>query len=258
MRVTRTIGAALAAGALALLAPLGFAASASAAEPIIVSITVAMDLPAQTGESGPIVYQVTDVTAGPGPELTYADLVDNPNDWCGTLNVDIDPTTKTILIYSDPDSPVEEPICNFQTVAVTITSAQIGNIVLVEDGLFDIVEGCPAEDDDEEGDVSGELEGEGADTFNGTSVAAVDNGIWTFDYNQVGAEVQLDWATNPEGDGVPSYSTCGSTLLTFTQIAALAATGATVSPLALGVGGAVLVAGAIALVGAAAVRRARA
>ena len=255
------LGAMVAVGALALALPLAGSAAAVADEPIVVSIRAALDLPSHS--DGAIVYEVTNVTAGEGPELTEANLVSNPSDWCGSVDVDVDPVSKSIFIYTNPESQV----CNFETVSVTITSAQIGTITLADDTLFD--ESLCPDDEGGEGGEGGEGEGgEGGDEIpatgeftNGGFAAAVDNGTWTFDYTSEAGVVQLDWSMNSitvEGETfTESAETCGMTVLTFATVApaALAATGAESPLLGIGVGAGALLLGAAAVAAATVGRR---
>ncbi|NYF11171.1 hypothetical protein HDC94_002327 [Leifsonia sp. AK011] len=250
------LGALVAVGALALALPLAGATAVSADEPIVVSIRAALDLPVNANSDGPVVFEVTDVTAGEGPELTEADLVENPSAWCGSVDVDVDPVSKTISIYTAPDSEV----CNFQTVSVTITSDQIGAITLESDTLFD-QSLCPDDEGDEPFTASNEV------SVAAETVQLVDNGVWTFDYTSESGVVQLDWATVPyeeEGEVYPtSYNTCGVTVLTFAApvVAAapvepkLAETGSENTLAAAALGAGVLLLGAAAVAAASVSRR---
>jgi hypothetical protein len=95
-----------------------------------VSITVSMDLKNYPESLGPIVYQVTDVPVGDGPELTEADLVDNPSNWCGSLQVDVDNVEQTITI-------TPEEACNFGIATVVVEGEGIGKLTTVTDDLWD-------------------------------------------------------------------------------------------------------------------------
>jgi hypothetical protein len=108
-------------------------AGAGAPLPTTVSIRVELDLPYQEGSDGPAVFEVTDVPVGPGPELTGADLVDNPSNWCGSLNVDVDNVAGTITVTPDE-------LCDFQTAVVTVTGQGIGSIQTVSDNLWEPVD----------------------------------------------------------------------------------------------------------------------
>ena len=99
-----------------------------------VSITVAMDLPFQTDNCalGPMVFQVTDVAIGAGPELTGdgSEIVSNPCGWGGSVSVDVDPSTKQVTVASvDTNS--------FQTTVVTVTYPGIGSVVTTSDDLWE-------------------------------------------------------------------------------------------------------------------------
>lgn len=93
-----------------------------------VDIRVELDLP-YDGSDGPAVFEVTGVTPGPGPELSSADLTDNPSNWCGSLVVDIDPDTSLVTIT--PDEP-----CDFERATVTITAAGVTGLFTVQDTLW--------------------------------------------------------------------------------------------------------------------------
>ncbi|MDH6181342.1 hypothetical protein M2152_001524 [Microbacteriaceae bacterium SG_E_30_P1] len=251
MKTSRKIGASAAAGILALALPLAGSTAAFADTPMVVDITVKMDLPHNASSSGPIVYAVTGVTVGDGPELTAADLVENPSGWCGTLDVDIDNTTKAIYIYTDTETG---EVCDFQTVSVTITSDQIGSVTLVEDTLFDEEE----EVDGEEPPVLTNSE------YDAAFAEQVNNGVWTFDYNVATPIVQLDWATLPvEFEGEEYYQsldTAGYTILSYAAPApappALAATGSESPALIAGIAAGILLLGAAAVTTTAIARRA--
>ena len=259
MKTFSKLGALVAVGALAIALPLAGSTAAVADEPIVVSITASLDLPVNTSSQGPIVYEVKDVVAGEGPELTEADLVSNPSEWCGSLDVDVDPISKSIFVYTNPDSE----LCDFQTVSVTVTSAQFATITLVGDTLLD-ESLCP---DDDEGEDE-PLPGSDLTPVNGAvPVELVNNGVWTFDYTLNSGVVQLDWATIPEeeeGETFPvSLYTCGVTALTFTTpvVAAapvepkLAATGSESSLVVAGLAAGVLLLGAAAVAAATVTRR---
>lgn len=104
-------------------------AHAAAGDLTTVSITVSMDLPTAVGGHGPVVFQVTNVAVGAGPELTGADLVSNPTPCDGSLNVDVNNTDHTITVT--PDDPN-----TFETATVTVTSPGLGPITLVSDNLW--------------------------------------------------------------------------------------------------------------------------
>jgi len=126
---THSRGIAMIAVALMVLASLIATASPADALEELVDIRVELDLPYCCDDEGPVVFEVMRVAPGDGPELTGADLVENPSDWCGSLEVDIDPDAQTITIDSDD-------VCDFQTAVVTITSATIVSIELVSDDLW--------------------------------------------------------------------------------------------------------------------------
>jgi hypothetical protein len=90
--------------------------------------------------SGPRVLEANGVTAGPGPELTIADEIDNPSNWGGNVLVDIDPDAETITVE------VEESNC-YDSVIVEITTDEIGSVTTISDALF-------APEDEEDGPVT--------------------------------------------------------------------------------------------------------
>jgi hypothetical protein len=79
------------------------------------------------GAEGPVVFQVTDVPVGDGPELTGANLVSNPSGWEGSVTVDVSNSDHTVTIATE-DSDV------FET--ATVTTAGRGTVSLVSDNLW--------------------------------------------------------------------------------------------------------------------------
>lgn len=126
----RRIGAVVTAAALLLA---GFMATgpASAADPVVVDIRVELDfVDAVEPGDGPRVFEVTGVEAAAGTwELTEADEVENPSNWCGSVMVDVDPDAGLITVATEED-------CNYHTATIRITSEQIGEITLVSDDLW--------------------------------------------------------------------------------------------------------------------------
>lgn len=97
-----------------------------------VDIHVEMDLPYCCSSAGPIEFDVTGVAPGPGPELSGADVTANPSSWCGSLFVDVDPTTDTITV--SPDEP-----CDFEVALVTVSGpwvAQFDSASTIGDNLW--------------------------------------------------------------------------------------------------------------------------
>ena len=138
----RTRRAAVAAGLTATLAAsLGLAGSAAAApapalvEPGTVDITATLDLPSDPGGSGPKVFQALGVVPGDGAELTSADLVENPSDWCGDLRVDLDPVEQTARISADDQA------CYTEVVTLEITGWNTGGLHVLTDTLGSTEEG---------------------------------------------------------------------------------------------------------------------
>lgn len=124
---------AAAGGALLIgLAGLAAAAPASAATAGHVDIRVELDVVDAGGNSvrsGPAVFEVTDAAIGAGPELTGADLIDNPSEWCGNLTVDVDPDARTITVAAEDD-------CSFTDVRVWVSSPEFTSVTLVSDDLL--------------------------------------------------------------------------------------------------------------------------
>lgn len=117
--------AAAAAATTLLIAGLATPATAALDDPV--DIYAALDLPSIS--DGPRTFEVTGVVVGDGPELTGEDETGNPSDWCGDILVDIDPDAHTITVSADQE------VCDFHTVVVEITTAEIASIAVVSDGL---------------------------------------------------------------------------------------------------------------------------
>lgn len=119
-------------GAVALLfAVVGAVAPAGADDPVVVDIRVELDfIDAVEPSEGPRVFEVTGVEAAAGTwELTEADEVENPSNWCGSVMVDVDPDAGLITVATEED-------CNFHTAMIRINSEQIDDITLVSDDLW--------------------------------------------------------------------------------------------------------------------------
>lgn len=127
-RAVRTLAVGALIGAGAVLVPV---APAGAALEGTIDIRVELDLPFQEGVSEPLVQEVTGVTPGPGPELTAADVTENPQSWCGSLQVDVDPDTSQVTITPDE-------ICDFEVASVTITTSNVTGASLVSDTLWEV------------------------------------------------------------------------------------------------------------------------
>lgn len=109
------------------------------AEPLpqTVSIRVELDLPSCC--DGPRVFEVVDVPVGPGPELTAANQVANPSNYCGALNVDVDNVAQTVTITPD----TSQTCSNFETAKVIVEGEGIDTLTLVSDTLWlDQPEAC--------------------------------------------------------------------------------------------------------------------
>jgi len=133
----RTRTAALAIVAAALASPvLGVPGSlAGTPLPQTVSIRVELDL---SESSGPRVFEVTDVPVGDGPELTAADEIANPQNYCGALIVDVDNVAQTITITPDTD----ESCSNFETASVVVEGEGIDSLDVISDNLWENREIC--------------------------------------------------------------------------------------------------------------------
>ncbi|WP_334143823.1 hypothetical protein [Rhabdothermincola sp.] len=129
-RHTRSLGAvvgvAVLGSGLVVVAPMAYA------EPLpqTVSIRVELDLPSCC--DGPRVFEVTDAPVGPGPELTAANEVANPSNYCGALNVDVDNVAQTVTITPD----TSQSCSNFETATVTVEGEGINTLTLVSDNLW--------------------------------------------------------------------------------------------------------------------------
>jgi hypothetical protein len=119
---------AIALSSLLVLAPVSSANAQSSRPAPKVTIRVEMDLP-DFSSTGPKVFQVSDVTAGPGIELTAANLVSNPSGWNGDVTVDVDPVTKAVTVAHGSSN-------TFQTVKVFVTSSDLTSLTNVNDTLF--------------------------------------------------------------------------------------------------------------------------
>jgi hypothetical protein len=124
----------LLAGTVALLAMTGaFLATSSSSGAVAldkVDIRVELDLPYCCPDSGPAIFVANGVTPGAGVELDGSNLVANPSDWCGSLQVDIDPDAQTITISPDEG-------CDFETAVVTISTSEIATITNTSDNLWE-------------------------------------------------------------------------------------------------------------------------
>ena len=89
-----------------------------------IDIRAELDLPNADFTEGPRVFEVTGVTAGAGPELTGANQIANPSEWCGDIVVDVDPVAETITVDSDE-------VCDFELATVRITGPGLGGLELV-------------------------------------------------------------------------------------------------------------------------------
>lgn len=80
-----------------------------------------------------MVFEVTGVAVGDGPELTGADLTGNPNDYCGDAQVDISLNPTTITVTGGPN------YCNFAAayVRVTLHGIEFSSTTLLSDNLFE-------------------------------------------------------------------------------------------------------------------------
>lgn len=141
------------AGALPVL---GFGMNAGAADTAWtggpVTIRVELDLPGSES-AGPLVQQVENVVPGPGIELTSDDVVSNPSEWQGSVQVDIDPEAHTVTVATGQkaeDEPKDKATRSiddlepgmvwdddfFETATVTITGANFESFTNVSDDLW--------------------------------------------------------------------------------------------------------------------------
>ena len=114
------------------LAPFVANASANAVvEPATVSITVSMDLPSGRCGDGPMVFSVTNVTVGVGPELTGgpSEITSNPCGWRGSVSVDVDNVAQTITVATVDAN-------DFETVTVLVSGTGIDALSVVSDALW--------------------------------------------------------------------------------------------------------------------------
>lgn len=100
------------------------------------TVASARDAPPSLELAGPRTFEVTGVVVGDGPELTVANATGtNPSNYCGDVEVDIDPVAQTITVAGG-----EEIDCWFEVVTVTITTAEIASVAVVSDGLTLLVD----------------------------------------------------------------------------------------------------------------------
>jgi len=83
-------------------------------------------------DTEPMVFEVTGVAVGDGPELTGADLTENPSEYCGDAEVDISLNPTTITVTGGPN------YCNFAAayVEVTLHGMEFSSTTLLSDNLF--------------------------------------------------------------------------------------------------------------------------
>lgn len=166
-RTLTTITVAILMTATVAFASGGLTAGA-ADEPLTVDIRVELDYLGDGPSSGPRVFEVTGVDAAAGVwELTEADEIDNPSDWCGSVMVDVDPDTRLVTVAT-------EDSCNFHTARVIITSDEITAVTLVSDDLW-------GSDIDEGVEMDPVVITHSGDTF------------------------ELSWQTDPDEDGIGFY-----------------------------------------------------
>jgi hypothetical protein len=123
-----------AAAATAALLATATAAGAAEDEPTYANLYASIDLP--DFSSGPMEFEALDVLVGDGPELTGDDLIANPSEWCGDIEVDIDLDAMTITVTGGDD------FCNFQEAYVAVqlyggTVLDNVEVDVVEDTLFE-------------------------------------------------------------------------------------------------------------------------
>ncbi len=276
MRHTVLSRTAAAGGAVLLgLAGLAAAAPAYAATPGHVDIRVELDL--EIGgvsiDDGPAVFEVTDVAIGAGPELTGADLIDNPSEWCGSVTVDVDPAARTITVAAERE-------CNFSDVRVWVSSPEFTKVTFVSDDLLSPYEpeGCegecgegavpldlpiqeptdePADDPVDESDELPVALGVGGVGPGGIAAMALPvpraapGSLSALSWNFAAPQLASTWHVDQAGyEGTPPRTEflTGSTVFAYTT--GLASTGFDPAPLLLGAGALMLLgAGAVVLVG---------
>jgi hypothetical protein len=136
-RHTRSLGAVVAVAVLSSGLAMGTPVAHAEPLPQTVSIRVELDLPNCC--DGPRVFEVIDAPVGPGPELTAANQVANPSNYCGALNVDVDNVAQTVTITPD----TSQTCSNFETATVTVKGEGIDTLTLVSDNLWlDQPEAC--------------------------------------------------------------------------------------------------------------------
>ena len=123
-----------AAAATAALLTTATAAGAAEDEPTYANLYASIDLP--DFSSGPMEFEALDVLVGDGPELTGDDLIANPSEWCGDIEVDIDLEAMTITVTGGDD------FCNFQEAYVAVqlyggTVLDNVEVDVVDDTLFE-------------------------------------------------------------------------------------------------------------------------
>lgn len=153
---------------------------AGAADPLIVDIRVELNIiDDDGGEYAPRVFEVTGVEAKAGQiELSEADEISNPEEWCGSVTVDIDPEAGTITIATEED-------CDFHIARVIITSDQIDAVEVVSDDLWDADRG---------GDDADMLPVQITKSGNSTEL------FWTVDFDETDASSYL------KEDGIAVFS----------------------------------------------------
>lgn len=130
MKRLRLTGIALVAGALAASTLTGSATAATGLKHGNVTITVQLGGVHDAAHTYRT-FRATNVKPGSGVELTADHEVSNSSDFCGTLEVDINPARSRLKI--GPSSQV----CNFSLVRVTVVSKHLGAARLVKSTLFD-------------------------------------------------------------------------------------------------------------------------
>lgn len=70
-----------------------------------VDIYEEIDVPTYSGTNGPRILENKDVTVGPGLELDESHEIDNPSNFAGMIEVDIDPDNGEIHFTGSPVDP---------------------------------------------------------------------------------------------------------------------------------------------------------
>lgn len=181
-----------------------------------VAVRVELDSPSKSG-LGPKVFERTGVIPGAGYELTSADEIANPSNWCGGLSVDIDPVAHTVVLADPYD---HETLCAVQTVKISITGASFTEFTVQSSNLFKIwvLVGVPL------GDLPTTTELAPIPSMKLVAITAGSTGAqaeWAIDpadatawLDGTGSVVFRYALSTPTGDGAPSTTAPSTTVAT--------------------------------------------